>query len=56
MEIKMKIFEGEMLIKIQHTTLLQIVCEFVINSNIIFKNIMGQHLSRNREGLQTWKG
>ena len=33
-----KIFEGEMLIKIQCTTLLQISCEFVINSKVIFKS------------------
>ena len=33
-----KIFEGEMLIKIQRTTLLQIFCEFVINRKVIFKS------------------
>ena len=35
-----KLIEGEILIKIQPTALLQIVCEFMINSNV-FKSIFG---------------
>ena len=32
-----KIFQGEMLIKIQHTNLLKIFCEFLINSKNVFQ-------------------
>ena len=36
-----KIFVGEMLIKTQDTTLLQIFCEFVINFKVFFISIRG---------------
>ena len=37
-----KIFEGEMLISTKLTTLLEIFCELMLNSKVIFKNIVGQ--------------
>ena len=36
-----KIFEGEMLFRTQPTILLQIFCEFVIHSQVIFESIIG---------------
>ena len=36
-----KIIEGEMLIKVRHTTLFQIFYEFMINSEVIFKSMEG---------------
>ena len=44
-----------MFIKIQHTTLLQIFCELVINSKIISKSVKGPD-DTCQEDLQAWKG
>ena len=37
----MKVFEGDMLTFIQHTTLLEMFCESIINSIVISISILG---------------
>ena len=44
-----------MLIKIQYTILLQIFCEFGLNSKVIFKSIKSPD-NICQEDLQVWKG
>ena len=41
-----KIFEGEMLIKTQHTTLVNFFYEFMIDAKVTFMRIKGLDLSK----------
>ena len=54
-KIFLKIFEEEMLIKIQHTTLLQILYEIMIDFKVSFKSIYGTDNSCQGD-LQALKG
>ena len=50
-----EIFEGGMLINTQHTILLQIFCEFVINYKVIYESIEGTDNTCQKD-VQAWKG